>query len=64
MSISKLTAKKMLKSSGAERISESAARELADLVNGFAYSVAKKAVKLAKHAKRKTVQKADIALAK
>jgi histone H3/H4 len=64
MSISKLTAKKILKSVGGDRISESAALELAETLNAYAYSIAKKAVKLARHAKRKTVQKSDIELAR
>ncbi len=64
MTVSKMMAKRMLKSAGADRISDSAAMELASSVNHFAYSIAKKAVKLAKHAKRKTVQKSDIELAK
>ena len=64
MSITKLTAKKILKDVGGERISESAASELAEVANKFAYTVAKRAVKLAAHAKRKTVKKADIDLAR
>ncbi len=64
MPISRLTAKKILKSAGADRVSETAARELAQVVNAFAYSMAKKAVMLAKHAKRKTVKKVDVTLAK
>ncbi|MDE1828021.1 MAG: NFYB/HAP3 family transcription factor subunit [Candidatus Micrarchaeota archaeon] len=64
MRISKMTIKKILKEQGAERVSESAATELARIVNRYAYSIAKRAVKLAAHAKRKTVEKADIDLAK
>jgi DNA-binding protein len=64
MAISRLTAKKILKSAGAERISDDAAVELSEVINAFAYSVAKKAVMLAKHASRKTVKKADVQLAK
>lgn len=64
MSISKLTAKKILKSAGADRISDDASTELSELLNKFAYSVAKKAVKLSKHAGRKTVKKSDVQLAK
>jgi DNA-binding protein len=64
MAISILTAKKMLKSAGAERVSDEAAMELAETINKFAYVVAKKAVMLAKHASRKTVKKADVQLAK
>jgi histone H3/H4 len=64
MPITKLTAKKILKDVGAERVSESAAAELAGILNRLAYQMAKKAVKLAAHAKRQTVKKADIELAK
>jgi len=64
MKISKLAAKRMLKDSGAERVSDEAAAELADLVTAFSYSVANKAVRLAGHAGRKTVSKADVELAK
>ena len=64
MTISKLTAKKILKSVGGDRIGDSAAVELAETLNAYAYSIAKKAVKLAKHAKRKTVKKADVELAR
>lgn len=64
MAITKQTAKRILKDAGAGRISETAATELSETLNAFAYSIAKKAVKLAKHAKRKTVKKADIELAR
>jgi histone H3/H4 len=64
MSISKLTAKKILKSAGADRISDDASMELAEFLNKYAYSIAKKAVALSKHASRKTVKKSDIELAK
>ncbi|MCL5008580.1 MAG: NFYB/HAP3 family transcription factor subunit [Candidatus Marsarchaeota archaeon] len=62
--ISKMTAKNILKDAGAERVSDDAAVELADVVNKFAYGVAKKAVKLAAHAKRTTIKRPDIDLAK
>ncbi len=64
MAISEQAAKKILKNAGAARVSDSASRELAEALNSMAYSLAQKAVKLAKHAGRKTVQKADIDLAK
>ncbi|MDE1874291.1 MAG: NFYB/HAP3 family transcription factor subunit [Candidatus Micrarchaeota archaeon] len=64
MKISKLTAKKILKSVGGARVSESAALELSEMLNAYAYSIAKKAVRLARHAKRKTVKREDIALAR
>jgi histone H3/H4 len=63
MPITRQSAKKILKESGATRVSDSAADEFAEIVNRFAYSVAKKAVKLSLHAKRATVKKDDIELA-
>lgn len=64
MSISKVAAKKILKDAGADRVSDSAALELAEIVNKYAYQLAKKAVSLSAHAKRKTIKKADIDLAR
>ena len=63
MPISKQTARKMLKDAGAERVGDDAASEFAEKLNRLAYSLAKKAVSLAAHAKRKTVKKEDIDLA-
>ena len=64
MPMTKMSAKKLLKESGAKRVSEDAAAELSKIVNRFSYGVASKAVKLAAHAKRETVRKEDVALAK
>lgn len=64
MPITKMTIKKILKESGAERVSDGAATELTRAANKMVYAIAKKAVKLAAHAKRKTVEKSDIELAK
>ena len=64
MPISKVAIKKILKESGAERISDPAAMELTDIINKFAYSLSKKAVSLAAHAKRKTIKRSDVDLAK
>lgn len=64
MSITRVAAKKILKEAGAERVGDDAAEELAEAINKYAYSVAKKAVRLSAHAKRKTIKKADIDLAK
>ncbi len=63
MPINRVTAKRMLKEAGAERVSLQAAEELAEIINKYAYGIAKKAVNLAAHSKRKTVKKADIDLA-
>ncbi|MEM3781647.1 MAG: NFYB/HAP3 family transcription factor subunit [Candidatus Micrarchaeaceae archaeon] len=62
--ISKSTAKRILLDSGAKRVSNEAAEALANHLNRLSYAIAGKAVKLAKHAKRKTVEKEDIELAK
>lgn len=64
MSITRVAAKRILKDAGAERVSDDAAEEFAESVNKYAYSIAKKAVNLSAHAKRKTIKKADIDLAK
>ncbi len=63
MRITKLTAKKILKEVGAERVSDDAAVEFADTINEFSYKIANKAVKLAAHAKRATIKKSDVELA-
>ena len=54
----------ILKHAGAERVSEPAARALAEVVKDFTFEVAKDAVKFAKHAGRKTVKREDIELAR
>ena len=64
MTMTKMSAKRILKESGAKRVSDSAAVELCKVVNKFSYGIATKAVKLAAHAKRETVKKEDVTLAK
>jgi DNA-binding protein len=64
MAITRVTAKRILKEAGAGRIGDDAAEELAEAINKYAYSIAKKAINLSAHAKRKTIKKADIDLAK
>ncbi len=64
MLISKSAAKRMIRNAGAARVGDDAAAEFANMINRFAYSIASKAVKLAAHAKRKTVEKSDIKLAR
>ena len=64
MKITKATAKRILKEAGAIRVSEPAAVEFARTLNNIAYTIAAKAAKLSVHAKRKTVEKSDIELAK
>jgi len=64
MPITKTLARRILIDVGAKRVSDGASEALADELNRFAYSLAKKAVRLAKHAKRKTIMKEDVELAK
>ncbi len=54
----------LIKKSGAERVSEEAAQALAEYLMDIGFEIAKESVKLARHAGRKTVKKADIELAK
>lgn len=54
----------ILKQSGAERVSEPAAKALAEVMKEVAFSIAKDAVKFAHHAGRKTVKREDIELAR
>jgi len=63
MFISEGTIKKILKEAGASRISADASTEMQKCINRYAFSVAQKAVKLSKHAKRKTVDVSDVKLA-
>ena len=63
MTFTKQASKKILKEAGAKRVSDLAALELKEIVNKFAYDLAKKAVKLASHAKRETVKREDVELA-
>lgn len=63
MYISDTTAKKMLKDAGAIRISSDARKEFRKCVDQMAFSVAQKSVKLAHHAKRKTIDVSDVKMA-
>jgi len=56
-------AERILRKAGAERVSEEAKRIFRDSIEEIAEEVAKKAVDLAKHAKRKTVKPEDVKLA-
>ncbi len=58
------TVERLIKKSGAERVSESAARELALVLQERAAVISAKAVKLAKHAGRVTVTEEDIKMAR
>lgn len=54
---------RLLRKSGAERVSPQAAAALRDVLEDAAARIASKAAKLAKHAGRKTVTEEDIKLA-
>jgi len=55
--------KKLLKKFGADRISDSAKRSLADVLTEDAEQICRKSIENAKHAGRKTVTDKDIKLA-
>lgn len=55
--------KRILKNSGAARISDEAAVELANVLEEVGEDIAIRASKLAKHAGRKTVKAEDVVLA-
>ena len=54
---------RLLKKSGAERVSDESADELRRIIEDIATEIAKNAVDMAKHAKRKTVKAEDVKLA-
>ena len=54
---------RILKKSGAERVSDESADELRRIVEDIATEIAKNAVDMSKHAKRKTVKADDLKLA-
>ncbi len=55
---------RIIRNAGAERVSEDATEELRDILEESANRISERAIKLAKHAGRKTVNSDDIKLAK
>jgi len=54
---------KLLREGGAERVSKDAMEALAEVIEEYAFHIAKQAVLLSNHAGRKTVREEDIKLA-
>ena len=54
----------ILKSSGAERVSDKAAKALSEALTDIAIEISKDAIRFAHHAGRKTIKREDIELAK
>ena len=54
---------RICKKAGADRVSESAAKELAKVLDGIGVKIAKEAMDYAMHAGRKTVKSEDIEIA-
>ncbi len=55
---------RLIKRAGAERVSDDAVTALADVLEEMALQISARAIKLGRHAGRKTVTEEDIKLAK
>lgn len=58
-----LAIEKLMKEKGAKRISDDAKQELKKILENHLYNLSIKASKIATHAKRKTINSADILIA-
>ncbi|MCY3854649.1 MAG: NFYB/HAP3 family transcription factor subunit [Thaumarchaeota archaeon] len=54
---------RILKKAGAERVSDESANELRNIIEEIAKTIAKNAVDISNHAKRKTIKASDIKFA-
>jgi histone H3/H4 len=64
MILPKAPVEKLIREAGADRVSEDAAIELAEVLEKIGLEISSRAIKFAKHAGRKTVTAADVKLAK
>ncbi len=57
------TAERLIRKAGAKRVSDKAAKVLVEILEEEALRIASEAVRLADHAKRRTIREEDIRLA-
>lgn len=55
---------RILRNAGAERVSADAAMAFAEVLEGIAEDIAREAVKMSRHAGRKTVHASDVKIAR
>ena len=61
--IPKVPLAKIMMDSGAKRVADSALEALSDYLEDYAAEISERAIRIAKHSGRKTVQKEDIKIA-
>ncbi len=54
---------RLIRKAGAERVSEEAVVKMVEILEDYALQVAKRAVEIARHSKRKTIKAEDIKVA-